>query len=122
MVPPVREARDRGALRSVRPFLRFEADGVVWRDGSRSPVDAVIWCTGFRPALDHLAPLGVLGQDGHIAVRGGRSVREPRLWLIGYGDWTGLASATLAGVTRAARSAVQEIGDALADTPPLNAA
>ncbi|MBL6080776.1 NAD(P)/FAD-dependent oxidoreductase [Belnapia sp. T18] len=122
MVPPVREARDRGALRSVRPFLRFEPDGVVWRDGSRSLVDAVIWCTGFRPALAHLAPLGVLEPDGRVVVRGGRSVREPRLWLVGYGDWTGLASATLAGVTRAARSAVQEIGDTLAATPPANAA
>ncbi|SDD95792.1 ArsO family NAD(P)H-dependent flavin-containing monooxygenase [Belnapia rosea] len=122
MVPPVREARDRGALQSVRPFLRFEPDGVVRRDGSRSPVDAVIWCTGFRPALDHLAPLGVLESDGRVAVRGGRSVRKPRLWLVGYGDWTGFASATLAGVTRAARSAVQEIGSALADAPPVNAA
>lgn len=122
MVPPVREARDRGALRSVRPFLRFEPDGVVWQDGSHSLVDAVIWCTGFRPALDHLAPLDVLEPDGRVAVRGGRSVREPRLWLVGYGDWTGLASATLAGVTRVARSAVQEIGGTLAATPPVTAA
>ena len=122
MVPPVREARDRGALRSVGPFLRFEPDGVIWRDGSRSRTDAVIWCTGFRPVLDHLAPLGVLEPDGRVAVRGGRSVREPRLWLVGYGDWTGLASATLAGVTRAARSAFKEIGDALAATPPVYAA
>lgn len=121
MVPPVREARDRGVLRSVAPFVRFEADGVVWRDGSRSPVDAVVWCTGFRPALDHLAPLGVLEPDRRIAVRGGRSVREPRLWLVGYGDWTGVASATLAGATRAARGAVQEIQEALADAPPPNA-
>lgn len=114
MVPSVREARDRDVLRSVRPFVRFEADGVVWPDGSRSRVDAVIWCTGFRPALDHLAPLGALEPDGRVAVTDtGRSVREPRLWLIGYGDWTGTALATLAGVTRAARTAVQEIQDAL---------
>lgn len=111
MVPPVREARDRGVLRSVRPFLRFLPDGVVWQDGSRSRIDAVIWCTGFGPALDHLAPLGVLEPDGRVAVTGtGRSVREPRLWLVGYGDWTGTASATLAGVTRAARNAAQELG------------
>ncbi|MDJ0388081.1 ArsO family NAD(P)H-dependent flavin-containing monooxygenase [Roseomonas sp. E05] len=113
MVPPVRQARDRGALRSVRPFLRFEPEGVVWPDGSRTRVEAVIWCTGFRPALEHLAPLGVLEPDGRVAVRGGRSVREPRLWLLGYGDWTGMASATLAGVTRAARSAAREIQEAL---------
>jgi putative flavoprotein involved in K+ transport len=110
MVPPVREARERGVLRSVPPFARFEPEGVAWPDGSRSRVDAVIWCTGFRPALDHLAPLDVLEPDGRAAVtETGRSVREPRLWLVGYGDWTGAGSATLAGVTRAARSAAQEI-------------
>jgi putative flavoprotein involved in K+ transport len=115
MVPPVREARNRGALRSVRPFVRFEVDGVVWPDGGRTPVDAVIWCTGFRPALDHLAPLGVLEAHGRVAVtEHGRSVREPRLWLVGYGDWTGTASATLAGVTRAARATAQEIQEELA--------
>ncbi|WP_149536647.1 ArsO family NAD(P)H-dependent flavin-containing monooxygenase [Siccirubricoccus phaeus] len=123
MVPPVREARGRGALQSVRPFVRFEADGVVWPDGSRSRVDAVIWCTGFRPALDHLAPLGVLEPDGRVAVQdSGRSIREPRLWLVGYGDWTGTASATLAGVTRAARAAAKEIQEALTDAPPVGAA
>ena len=66
MVPPVREARDRGTLRGVPPFVRFEPDGVVWPDGRRTRVDAVIWCTGFRPALDHLAPLGLLRPDGLV--------------------------------------------------------
>ena len=55
MVPPVREARERGVLHAVRPFVRFTEHGVVWVDGSESAVDAVIWCTGFRPALGHLA-------------------------------------------------------------------
>jgi hypothetical protein len=34
---------------------------------------------------------------------------ERRLWLVGYGDWTGYASATLVGVGRTARSTVEEI-------------
>jgi len=113
MVPPVREARDRGVLRSVRPFTRMTVGGVVWPDGREEAVDAVIWCTGFRPALDHLRPLDVL-EDGQIAVEGTRSVREPRLWLVGYGDWTGFASATLIGVGRTARSTVAEIAAELA--------
>ncbi|BBK40658.1 monooxygenase [Allostella vacuolata] len=109
MVPPVRAARDRGVLSSRRPFVALEPDGVVWPDGTRSPVDAIIWCTGFRPDLDHLAPLGVVQADGTVEVAGSRCLGEPRLWLVGYGDWTGPASATLAGITRAARQAVQEI-------------
>lgn len=109
MVPSVLEARDRGMLRAVRPFVHFERDGVVWLDGTRTAVDAVIWCTGFRPSLSHLAPLGVLEADGRVAVENGRSKREPRLWLLGYGDWTGAASATLAGITRSARDTVRAI-------------
>jgi hypothetical protein len=32
---------------------------------------------------------------------------------VGYGDWTGYASATLVGVGRAARATVEEIADVL---------
>ncbi|NGM22791.1 NAD(P)/FAD-dependent oxidoreductase [Roseomonas stagni] len=107
MVPPVREARARGVLRSLPPFARLEAGGAVWADGRRVAADAIIWCTGFRPALDHLAPLGLADAEGRIAVGAeGQAPGEPRLWLLGYGDWTGMASATLAGITRAARGAV----------------
>jgi cation diffusion facilitator CzcD-associated flavoprotein CzcO len=109
MVPPVKEARERGVLHTVRPFLRLTERGVVWADGREEAIDAVIWCTGFRPALDHLAPLGVIEAGGRILVEGTRSVREPRLWLVGYGDWTGYASATLIGVGRTARSTVEQI-------------
>lgn len=115
MVQAVREARDRGVLVAVPMFQRFTATGVVWPDGSEQPVDAVIWATGFRAALGHLAPLGVIGWDGRVAVQGTRSVVEPRLWLMGYGDWTGYASATLIGVGRFARATVTEIERALAD-------
>ena len=114
MVPPVREARDRGALTSIRPFTQLTPRGLVWSSGREETVDAVVWCTGFRPALDHLAPLGVLESSGRPALEGTRSVKEPRLWLMGYGDWTGFASATLIGVGRTARATVEEIVAALA--------
>ncbi|WP_233799807.1 ArsO family NAD(P)H-dependent flavin-containing monooxygenase [Paraburkholderia sp. HP33-1] len=113
MVPPVREARERGVLHSVRPFSHFTVDGVVWRDGSHAHVDAVIWCTGFRPALEHLRPLHVLNDAGRVDVVDGRAVLEPRLWLVGYGEWCGFASATLIGVMRPARSAATQIGQYL---------
>ena len=113
MVPPVRDARDRGVLRAVRPFVRMTERGVVWADGREEAVDAVVWCTGFRPALDHLRPLGVVEPDGRVRVRGTRSVREPMLWLVGYGNWTGFASATLIGVGRSARATVEEVAGAL---------
>ena len=115
MVPPVLEARERDALKSVRPFERFTRDGVMWADGSESAVDVVIWCTGFRPALQHLDSLGVIDTEGRVEVDGTHSIQEPRLWLVGYGEWTGSASATLIGVTRTARSTVNEIATYLGD-------
>lgn len=116
MVEPVREARERGVLHAVRPPARFTESGVVWGDGREEPFDSVLWCTGFRPALEHLRPLGVLGPRDRVEVRGTRSVAEPRLWLVGYGDWTGFASATLIGVGRSARATAREIVEALAST------
>ena len=109
MVEPVRRARDLGALTAVPMFTRFTSDGVEWPDGRRSREDAVILGTGFRPALGHLAALDVTEPNGRIVVQGTRSVREPMLWLVGYGDWTGYASATLIGVGRSARATVEEV-------------
>ena len=114
MVPPVVDARARGILHSREPFARFTPNGVQWADGSGASFDAVIWCTGFRPALAHLAPLGVIDDTGRVDVEGTRSTAEPRLWLVGYGDWTGMASATLIGVMRTARSTAQEVDAFLA--------
>lgn len=108
MVPSVKEARDRRVLNSVRPFVQFTPTGVVWPSGSETKVDAVIWCTGFSPALGHLKSLGIVGEDNRVAVTENRSVDCPNLWLVGYGDWTGLASATLIGVTRTARDVVKQ--------------
>lgn len=115
MVEPVREARDRDALHSRRPFERFTRTGVVCPDGGETQIDAVIWCTGFRPALEHLRPLGVVNGKGRVDVEGNRSIKEPRLWLAGYGNWTGFASATLIGVGRTARRIVDEIVGSVGD-------
>ncbi len=112
-VPPVRAARDAGLLKAQPMFERLTRDGLVWTDGTSARADAVIWCTGFRPALSHLAPLGLRGTRGHIATAGTRAAGEPRLHLLGYGDWTGPASATLIGVGRPAREAAAQIADLL---------
>ncbi|MCT4501638.1 ArsO family NAD(P)H-dependent flavin-containing monooxygenase [Pseudomonas sivasensis] len=117
MVPSVRDARERGVLNAVRPFKRFTSTGVVWSSGDETKVDVVIWCTGFSPALDHLSSLGVVGLDGEVAVDENRSVASPNLWLVGYGDWTGLASATLIGVTRTARDVVNQVQSYLTSEP-----
>ena len=116
MVPPVKAARDRGSMVAVRMFERLDRSGVTWPDGRHTDEDVIIWATGFRPALGHLKNLQVIDSDGRVAVSGvagTRSLAEPRLWMVGYGNWTGYASATLIGVGRSARATVQEVQDAL---------
>ena len=119
MVPSVRAARDRGVLRPRPLFDRLTAEGAAWSDGTMDPYDAIIWCTGFRPALNHLASLGLRRENGVPKTIGTRSADEPRLHLLGYGDWTGFASATLIGTGRTAKDAVHDITSHLpAASPP----
>ncbi|MEV7568901.1 ArsO family NAD(P)H-dependent flavin-containing monooxygenase [Streptomyces tanashiensis] len=112
-VPPVRAARDAGLLKPMPMFARVTATGVEWADGTTADAAAIIWCTGFRPALSHLAPLGLRGPRGRIPTTGTQALGEPRLHLLGYGDWTGPASATLIGVGRPAREAARRIAGLL---------
>lgn len=108
MTPAVKDARDRGVLHARPMFDRLTPTGIAWDNGETKDVDAIIWATGFRPHLPHLAAF--TGPDGRIPLDGNRAVAEPRLHLLGYGDWTGHASATIIG---AARTAKQVIGVAL---------
>lgn len=107
MVPSVREARRRRQLVAHRPFTRFDGDDLVWQQqGVRWRADVVIWATGFRPALRHLRGTGVVPSDGASAVVDGVSQQDPRFHFVGYGAWTGTASATLVGVGQYAAATV----------------
>ena len=115
-VASVRDARARGVLEPRPMFSRLTSSGLAWPDRSEEAVDAVIWCTGFRPALRHLQDLGLRTPGGHVRTggpAGTRSEAEPRVFLVGYGDWTGPASATLIGSGRSARVTVEAITDYL---------
>lgn len=116
MVQSVRDARDRGDLTAQPMFFRLTSTGVAWPDGTAMDADAIIWCTGFRPALRHLRPLHLRDERGRVPVDGASGTRvdaEPRLFLVGYGDWTGPASATLLGVGRSTRDTAAEIVERL---------
>ncbi|ALG07336.1 NAD(P)-binding domain-containing protein [Kibdelosporangium phytohabitans] len=85
-------------------FHEVTPDGVRWRDGSTLDADVILWATGFRAALDHLAPLGLRAPGGGIVMDGTRVAAEPRLHLVGYGP-----SASTVGANRAGRAAAREI-------------
>ncbi|MBS1545509.1 MAG: NAD(P)/FAD-dependent oxidoreductase [Bacteroidetes bacterium] len=109
MVDSVKDARARRVLRSGRPFKRFTEDSVIWANGHEEKIDVVIFCTGFRPVLKHLESLNVIMEDGKADTTGTKSNHVDGLWFVGYGNWTGFASATLIGVGRSAKQTVEEI-------------
>jgi thioredoxin reductase len=101
----VQDARARGILARLPMFDRVTPGGVAWADGRVIGADAILWATGFRAALDHLAPLRLRGPGGGIRLDGlTRVAKDPRIHLIGYGP-----SASTIGANRAGRSAVREV-------------
>jgi len=112
--PQEREAERLGVYAARRPmFERIEPDGVRWADGSFERVDAILWATGFRPAVGHLAPLHLRSAAGGIQLdrhgRGTTAVADPRIQLVGYGP-----SASTIGANRAGRSAAKGVQRMLA--------
>ncbi len=102
-------ARARGVLDRLPVFDRLTPDGVAWdatadRSARSIEADVVLWATGFRPALDHLAPLHLRAPGGGIVMDGTRVVAEPRLHLVGYGP-----SASTIGANRAGPRAAREL-------------
>lgn len=102
--PALRAARGRGALDREPMFTSIEPDGVRRADGSLRKADVILWATGFRAELEHLAPLHLRGPGGGIAMDGTRVAAEPRVHLVGYGP-----SSSTIGANRAGRAAVTGI-------------
>ncbi|MFI5502220.1 NAD(P)-binding domain-containing protein [Nocardia asteroides] len=103
----LRAAQERGALVRQPMFERIEPDGVRWADGRFQRAEVILWATGFRSALDHLAPLRLRGPGGGITMTGRLATQvavDPRIHLIGYGP-----SASTIGANRAGRAAAAEL-------------
>jgi hypothetical protein len=98
--PALLRARELGALTRLPMFERITEHGVVWADGHEERVDAIVWATGFRAAIGHLAPLGLREPGGGIRMDGTRAAADPRIHLVGYGP-----SASTVGANRAGRAA-----------------
>ncbi|KQM23822.1 pyridine nucleotide-disulfide oxidoreductase [Frigoribacterium sp. Leaf8] len=95
---------ERGVLVERPMFATVEPDGVRWADGTSAHADAIVWATGFRPELRHLAPLGLRSADGGVSVEGGASTLDPRLFFAGYGP-----QASTIGANRAGRAIARQV-------------
>jgi hypothetical protein len=89
-----------GAYRRRPMFASIEPDGVRWPAGDLEKVDVILWATGFRPAVGHLAELRLRSPKGGIQLNGTTAVADPRVQLVGYGP-----SASTIGANRAGRAA-----------------
>ncbi|WP_406189389.1 NAD(P)-binding domain-containing protein [[Kitasatospora] papulosa] len=100
----VRRAREQGVLDRLPMFERITPGGVAWADGRSVEADVILWATGFRAAVDHLAPLRLREPGGGIRVEDTRAVRDGRVHLVGYGP-----SASTIGANRAGRAAARSL-------------
>ena len=113
--PYIRDGLDRGVLERLPVFDRITEDGVEWADGRQVRADAILWATGFRAAVQHLAPLHLRSSGGGIRMDGTQVAGEPRIHLVGYGP-----SASTIGANRAGQAAARRLRQSLrgpADLP-----
>lgn len=107
VTPAIEAMRKRGALDRQPMFSEITPTGVRWPDGRTLDVDVILWCTGFRSALDHLAPLQIREESGGITMTGRLATqvaKDPRVHLVGYGP-----SASTIGANRAGAAAAREL-------------
>lgn len=119
--PQEQVAANLGVYDRRRPmFERIVADGVRWADGLMEHADVILWATGFRPAVKHLAPLQLRSPAGGIELLAPRdphvfttAARDPRIHFVGYGP-----SASTIGANRAGRDAAFAVRDQLRALAP----
>jgi thioredoxin reductase len=107
VTPAIEAMRARGVLERLPMFSEITEDGVRWADGASLRTDVILWCTGFRSSLDHLAPLLLREPDGGIVMTGRLATqvaKQPRVHLVGYGP-----SASTIGANRAGAAAAAEL-------------
>lgn len=112
--PQEQEAAALGAYERHPMFTRIEPTGVRMPDGTTWAADAILWATGFRPAVNHLAPLHLRSPHGGIRLDGTTAVADRRVQLVGYGP-----SASTIGANRAGRVAARGVARWLDQSMPV---
>jgi cation diffusion facilitator CzcD-associated flavoprotein CzcO len=90
-------------------FTSFYNEGVIWPDGTKEPVDTVIFATGYRPNLAYLSNIGALDSNGEPLQVAGISTSFPGIYYVGLNGQRSIASATLRGVGPDAKFVVKRL-------------
>lgn len=107
----------RGRFNRRLMFESLDGDRVVWSDGQREPVDAIILATGYRPNVDYLRELGALDEDGAPIHVCGISSTHVGLVYLGLEFQRSFASNTLRGVSQDARAVIAPLAAWVRDAP-----
>jgi len=100
-------------------FVALDGGQVVWSDGQREPVDAIILATGYRPSLPYLSELGALDEGGAPLHVGGVSLTHVGLVYVGLEFQRSYASNTLRGVSEDARAVIAPLVAWIRDAPTI---
>jgi cation diffusion facilitator CzcD-associated flavoprotein CzcO len=106
----IQAAINRGLLVEKPMFDSIETNGVRWADGTLQEVDVILWSTGFRPELRHLAPLKLREKEGGVTVGEGLSWKDSRIFFAGYGPLASTVGANRAG-RRIARQVIATLSN-----------
>jgi putative flavoprotein involved in K+ transport len=98
-------------------FTALDRSEVIWSDGQREAVDAIILATGYRPSLEYLRELGALDEDGAPRHVGGISSTHLGLIYLGLEFQRSYASNTLRGVSADAAAVIAPLVAWLRDAP-----
>jgi putative flavoprotein involved in K+ transport len=89
-----------GRVKLFPEITRFEDRSVIFTDGQSLRPGAVLYATGFRPALAHLASLGIAFDErtGQPALRGFESAEASGLFFLGLDGLRNFRSRFLRGI------------------------
>jgi putative flavoprotein involved in K+ transport len=95
-----RQLVERGLVKIFPPIARFHESSVVFSDGRTLEPSAVIFATGFRPALRHLAllELQLNAETGFPELTGFESSEAPGLFFLGLDGQRSFQSRFIRGI------------------------
>lgn len=104
-----------GRVKTFPDIARFENRRVIVTDGRSVEPDAVLYATGFRPALGHLGSLklGLDERTGQPALRGFESADIPGLFFLGLDHLRNFRSRFIRGIREDAPLLADELASRL---------
>lgn len=110
-----RQLIESGAVRLFPQVRRFEGDSVGFENGASMRPDAVLFATGFRPALQHLAGPGITVnvQTGLPQVADMESTEVPGLFFLGLDGLRNFQSRFIRGIRKDAVALAERLAGRL---------